>query len=139
MKIISKQLGLFAILFSIYTVSFRYLLSDALQDERFSIVWLYAVFYAVIIFITAWHLGKAEGIKRILFDAGLRFHVTTYLCFGIISELWFILDFNADNESISIVHYTLIFWGLGLLLHFAIFFMLRKDTIRGIAKSDIFD
>lgn len=139
MKIFSKQLGLFAILFSIYTLAFRYLLSSSLQQERFTIIWVYAVLYGAIIFITAWYLGKADGMKRIFFDAGLRFHVTNYLCFGIISELWFILGFNADNESINVVHYTLIFWGIGLLLHFVIFFLLRKETIGGIMKSDIFD
>jgi hypothetical protein len=139
MKILSKQLALFAALFSIYTVAFRYLLSSSLQHERYSIVWVYAVLYAVAIFITAWNLGKADGMKKILFDAGLRFHVTNYLCFGIISELWFILGLNSDKESINTVHYTMIFWGLGVLLHLAIFLMLRKNTIRGIQRSDIFD
>jgi len=139
MKIFTKQLGLFALLFSIYTIAFRYLLSNSLQYERYSIIWVYAALYGVVIFITAWFLGKADGMKRIFFDAGLRFHVINYLCFGIISELWFILGFNSDKESISTIHYTMIFWGLGLILHFIIFLRLRRYTIRGIMRSDIFD
>ena len=139
MKIISKQLSLFAILFAGYTIAFRYLLSNSLQNEQYKIVWLWAVLYFMAIFITAWNLGKADGMNKIFFDAGLRFHVTDYLIFGIVSELWFILGFNSDKESINTVHYTMIFWGFGVILHFVIFLMLRKNTIRGIQRSDIFD
>lgn len=139
MKFFSKQLGLFAALFAVYTIAFRYLLSNSLQNEQYKIVWVYAVLYGLIIFITAWNLGKADGMKKIFFDAGLRFHVTNYLIFGIISELWFLLGFNSDKESAAVVHYTMIFWGIGLILHFVIFLLLRRNTIRGIQRSDIFD
>jgi hypothetical protein len=139
MKFFSKQLGLFAALFAVYTIAFRYLLSNSLQNEQYKIVWVYAVLYGLVIFITAWNLGKADGMKKIFFDAGLRFHVTNYLIFGIISELWFLLGFNSDKESVAVVHYTLIFWGIGLILHFVIFLLLRRNTIRGIQRSDIFD
>jgi cobalamin synthase len=139
MKFFSKQLGLFAALFTIYTIAFRYLLSNSLQNEQFNMVWIFAALYAAAIFITAWNLGKADGMKKIFFDAGLRFHVTNYLIFGIVSELWFFLGFNSDKESINIVHYTMFFWGLGLILHFIIFLLLRRNTIRGIQRSDIFD
>jgi hypothetical protein len=139
MKFFTKQLALFALLFSIYTIAFRYLLSSSLEHERYTILWVYAVLYGVVIFITGWYLGKADGMNKIFFDAGLRFHLTNYLCFGIISELWFILGFNSGKETINMVHYTLIFWGFGVILHFIIYLLLRKHTIRGIMKSEIFD
>jgi len=139
MKFYTKQLGLFALLFAIYTIIFRYLLSNSLDNEQYSVIWIYAILYAVVIFVTAWNLGKADGTQNIFFDAGLRFHVTNYLIFGIISELWFILGFNSAKESLYVVHYTMIFWGLGVLLHLIIFLLLRKRTIRGIERSEIFD
>ncbi len=139
MKIITRQLAWFAVLFSVYTILFRLLLSTALEQETYRIIWLYAILYFVIIFVTAWNLGKVDSMKKLFFDAGLRFHVTNYLCFGLISELWFILGLNSSKESITSVHFTLIFWGLGVILHFIIYLILRKQTIRGILKSEIFD
>jgi len=77
-----------------------------LSIESYSVVWIYAAVYALVIFITAWNLGKADNLKSYIFDAGLKFHVVTFFFLGLISELWFVLGFAAANESIKVVHVT---------------------------------
>ena len=127
MKVVTKQLILFALIFAGYTLAFRALLSNALETEAYGTVWIYSVLYGGFTFITAWYLGKSEGNKSFLFDAGLRFHVVTFLVWGIVSEFWFLLGYGASSEPISIVHFTLFFWGIGLLIHAGIYLYLRKD------------
>lgn len=139
MKVITKHIILFAGLFSLYTIVFRALLSYSLSIESYSFVWIYAAIYALMIFITAWNLGKADNLKSFIFDAGLKFHVVTFFFWGLISELWFILGFGSTKESIKVVHITLLIWVVFLLFHIIIYLILRKHTIKGIQRSDIFD
>ena len=139
MKYITKNLILFGIILTIYSVVFRFALSAALNAEKFSLSIVIGIIYGVMIFVTAWNLGKAHSINKFIFDAGLGFHITTFIVWGIVSELWFILGYASKYESIKAVHYTLIFWGLGLLLHFFIYWRLKNKTIKGVMKSDIFE
>jgi len=139
MKYITKNLVLFGILLTVYSIIFRFSLSSALDAEKFTLSILIGIIYGVIIFITAWNLGKAHSINKFIFDAGLGFHITTYIVWGAVSEVWFILGFSSTYESIRAVHLTLIFWGLGLLLHFFIYWRLKNRTIKGVMRSDIFE
>jgi hypothetical protein len=139
MKVIDRYLSAFVILFALYTIMFRYLLSYSLENAYYSSIWIYAAVYAVLIFVTAWNLGKFHSLKNFIFDAGLAFHLATYLTWGIISELWFVLNLNSAGESASTVHFTLLIWGIFLSGHIIAFLVQRKNTIRGVHKSDIFE
>ena len=139
MKFITKNLIAYAILLLIYSVIFRYTLSSLLEAEKFIPAMISGVVYGVLIFITAWILGKAHTIRKFVFDAGLGFNVTTYIVWGLVSELWFILGYNSKYENIRSVHYTLIIWGVFLIIHFLIYWRLRSRTIKGVLKSEIFD
>ena len=139
MKFITKNLIAYAFLLLAYSLIFRYTLSSLLDAEKFILAMVSGVVYGVLIFITAWILGKAHSVKKFVFDAGLGFNVTTYIVWGLVSELWFILGFNSKYESIISVHYALIIWGVFLVLHFLIYWRLRSKTIKGVLKSEIFD
>jgi magnesium-transporting ATPase (P-type) len=139
MKFISKNLIAYSFLLLAYSLIFRYTLSSLLDAEKFILAMVSGVVYGVLIFITAWILGKAHSVKKFVFDAGLGFNVTTYIVWGLVSELWFILGFNSKYESIISVHYALIIWGVFLVLHFLIYWRLRSKTIKGVLKSEIFD
>jgi len=139
MKFITKNLIAYALLLLVYTLIFRYTLSNVLESEKFILAMVSGVVYGVLIFITAWILGKAHTIKKFVFDAGLGFNVTTYIIWGLVSELWFILGFNSKYENIRSVHYALIIWGVFLIIHFLIYWRLRSRTIKGVLKSEIFD
>ena len=139
MKFITKNLITYAALLFVYSLVFRYTLSSLLEAERFIPAMVTGVIYGILIFITAWILGKAHTIKKFVFDAGLGFNVTTYIIWGLVSEFWFIFGFNSKYESIISVHYALVIWGVFLLLHFFIYWRLRSKTIKGVLKSEIFD
>ena len=139
MKILSPNLLLFALLLLVYTLLFRWGLSSLLTAERFLWVILISVAYGSIIFFTAWTTGKRDGMNNFLFDAGFRWSLTTFIVWGAASEAWFLLGLNSVHESIRIVHITLLIWSGFLVLHFILFLILRRRTIKGVHKSDIFE
>lgn len=139
MKIISRNLLLFASLLLIYTLLFRYGLGALLTAEKWAWVVFIAVAYGALIFVTAWMTGKRDGINNFLFDAGFRWNLTTFIVWGAASEAWFLLGLHSAHESIRVVHITLLIWSGFLVLHFILFLILRRRTIKGVHKSDIFE
>jgi len=139
MKIISRNLLLFALLLLIYTVLFRYGLSSLLIVEKWVWVIVIAVLYGAIIFVTAWMTGKRDGMNNFLFDAGFRWNLTTFIVWGAASEAWFLLGFHSAHESIRVVHITLLIWSGFLILHLILFLILRRRTIKGVHKTNIFE
>jgi len=139
MKIVSRNLLLYALLLLIYTVLFRFGLSSLLAAERWVWVILIAVAYGAIIFVTAWMNGKRDGINNFLFDAGFRWNLTTFIVWGAASEAWFLLGFHSAHEAIGVVHITLLIWSGFLILHLILFLILRRRTIKGVHKTNIFE
>jgi len=139
MKIISRNLLLFAGLLFAYTLLFRFGLSSLLTAEKFGWVAVISILYGGIIFMTAWMTGRRDGRENFLFDAGFRWNTTTFLVWGVASEAWFLLDLNSVYESIRMVHITLLIWSVVLVLHFMLFLILRKRTIKGVHKTEIFE
>lgn len=139
MKIVSRNLLLFAFLLLIYTLAFRYGLGALLTAEKWIWVLIISVAYGAAIFVTAWMTGKRDGMQNFLFDAGFRWNLTTFLVWGVASETWFLLGLHSSHESIRVVHITLLIWSGFLILHFILFLVLRRRTIKGIHKTNIFD
>ncbi len=139
MKVITKNLRLFAILIFLHTSLFRFGLSSLLDAEKYSAVIAISIIYSLLMGLTGWLTGRRDGKDSFLFDAGFRWHFTTYLVWAVVSEAWFLLGFNAAGEKIAQVHTTLLIWGCLLLIHLIIFLILRKKTIKGVHKADIFE
>ena len=139
MKAITKNLVLFSIALIILTVLFRFALSTMLQNKLFTSVWILAALYGIIIFIIGWVFGKKDKQTLPLYDIGFRFHLATYLICNLIAEIWYFVGLQSDYEKIKSVHLTVIFWGIGLLIHFIIYLITRKNAIKGIKKSEIFE
>jgi hypothetical protein len=139
MKIISRNLLAFATLLLIYTVLFRFGLNRLLTAEKWIWVMVISVIYGAMIFVTAWMTGRRDGKENFLFDAGFRWNLTTFIVWGAASEAWFLLGLHSAYESIRVVHITLLTWSGFLILHFMLFLILRRRTIKGIHKTDIFE
>jgi len=139
MKIISRNLLLFAFLLLVYTLAFRYGLGALLTAEKWAWVVIISVTYGALIFVTAWMTGKRDGINNFLFDAGFRWNLTTFIVWGIASEAWFLLGLHSAHESIRVVHITLLIWSGFLVLHLILFLILRRRTIKGVHKTNIFE
>ena len=139
MKIITKFLIWWAVSVSILTIIFRTSMSYVITNELYNLAWPIAIIFAVSLFILGWFLGKRHSINIFTYGSGLHFHITDYICFGIISELWIYFGLSANSEE-QITHNLLIFWGIGLLAHILIFIIKRKfNTIKGVDKLEIFD
>jgi len=65
--------------------------------------------------------------------------MTTFVVWGAASEAWFLQDLHSAYESIRVVHITLLIWSGFLVMHLILFLILKRRTIRGIQKSDIFE
>ena len=139
MKILSRNLLLFALLLFLYSLAFRFGLSSLLSAEKWAWVAIISVAYGAVIFITAWMTGKRDGMNNFLFDAGFRWNLTTFIVWGAVSEAWFLLGLHSAHESIRVVHITLLIWGGFLILHLILFLILRRRTIKGIHKTNIFE
>ena len=107
MKILSRNLLLYAFLLFVYTLLFRFGLGALLTAEKWFWVIIIAVVYGGMIFFTAWTTGKRDGMENFLFDAGFRWNLTTFVVWGIASEAWFLLGLHSLHETIRVVHITL--------------------------------
>jgi magnesium-transporting ATPase (P-type) len=139
MKTITKNLLAFSIGLVVLTIAFRFSLSTMLQNRLFGSVWIVATIYGILIFIIGWIFGKKDKMNLPLYDIGFRFHLATYIICNIIAEVWYLFGMQSEYENVRTVHLTAIFWGIGLLIHLIIYLATRKNAIKGIKKSDIFE
>ena len=139
MKAFTKNLMYFAIFFFIGAIVFRYSLSHFLENSSYNLVWITAVIYFFFNFMIGWFFGKRDYEALPLYDIGFRLHFVTYLLFNIVSVTWFLFGFNSHFENIRIVYITALFWGFGLLIHFIFFLIVRKNSINGLNKEEIFE
>lgn len=129
----------FAGIITLLTLAFRFGLSNMLTQSEFVLVWIVAAFYAVLMGVTGYFTGKKDHESLPFANIGFKFHLITYVVFIALSEIWFLLGYNSLYESIKTVHLTAIFWGMGVLIHFILFLLTSRDTIKGIDKSEIFE
>jgi hypothetical protein len=106
-----------------------------LTAELWVWVLVISVAYGAAIFATAWMTGKRDGMNNFLFDARFRWNLTTFIVWGAVSEGWFLLELHSAHESIRVVHITLLIWSGFLIL----FLILRRRTIKGVHKTNIFE
>jgi hypothetical protein len=139
MKLFTKNQLRFAAVLLVLTIGLRYGLSNLLELRQFPSAWIVAGLYAVLVFIAGWYFGKKDNEFLPLYNIGFRLHATTYLICNTVAEVWFFLGLNSQYEEIKSVHLTVLFWGLGLLLHLILMLYTRKNVIMGIDRSEIFD
>ncbi len=139
MKLFTSNQLKFATVLAALLIVFHFGLSTLLKNMEFTWVWLIAAAFAISVFVAGWYFGKKDNDSLPLYDIGFKFHLITYIISNLIAELWFLFGFQSHFEHVKTVHLTAIFWGIGLILHFIIFLYNRKNSIKGIEKSDIFD
>lgn len=139
MKIITPYLLRFGIAASILTILFRYTLSSLMTERLFVLVFVSAALYAAGMFALGWIYGKKDGEYLPIADIGFRFHVTAYLVHNLISWLWFAGGFHSSYESIQVVYYIAILWGVLLLIHLGFYLHSLKHTVNHLDKDDLFD
>ena len=135
MKALTKNLKYFGALTILFSIVFFYYLYTSINMQSFENIVLYAILYGAALFISAFILGYNDPVRKSKLDLGFHYHLITYVIVNLIgiSALFLAMGFNSDtiiNASLN-----LIFWGLGLLVHY--YFSTR--SIKGIDKNQIFD
>jgi hypothetical protein len=139
MKFISTNLLKFAIFFALGSILFRYGLSWSITHHAVIDIWFFAILYFLFNAGIGWFFGKKDYESFPLSDIGFRFHLVTYLIFNVVWELWFLFRLQSGVESVQIAHKIAFFWGIFLLLHFILYLLNRRNTIKGLEKSEMFE
>lgn len=129
----------FAVAACVLTIVFRIFLSIGIENRSNLMIGLSATCYFAAMFLSGWFFGKKEYLYLPIHDVGFRFHLTTYLAYIILSELWFALNFHHKSETIITIHITAAIWGVFLLCHFIYYLYIRKNTINHLDKEELFD
>lgn len=132
------QIG-FAVLAIGITILFRYLLTFFLNQQQYVLTWILAALYFASMFITGWYFGKKANQSLPITSLTFRFHLYTFIIFTFISFMWFKLNFAGIRENFESFKTGTFIWLIILLLHFGIYLLKGRNTIKGIAKTDIFE
>jgi len=139
MTVLTKTLRNFAIFFLVGTIVFRFCLSHFIDNHSYPLIWTSAVLFFVYNFGIGWYFGKKDHETLPIFDIGFRFHLVTYLIFNIVSEIWFLMGFQSQFETIVTIHCTAIIWGTFVLIHGIFYLIARRRSINGLNRSELFE
>lgn len=136
MKVLTIRLGQFAFSVLALTVLFQCVLNLCLEESWVIGTMVCAIVYGSLMYLLVWYFGKKDVIENGIHDIGFRFHLVTYiLCNGIGYGAYY-LGWNA--ASFKAMAFAAMFWGIGLLVHFILFLIEQKKTIKGYAKEELF-
>jgi hypothetical protein len=139
MKTLTPSLRRFAIVAILLTFSFRIALSTLLWSRHYNFVMPIAILFAVLMFIAGRYYGQKDQAYLPIFDIGFRFHLVTFLQFNLVSFAWQLFGNPSVHEPISILYWTLTYWGLVLACHFYYYRQVKKSTIKDIHRDDLFE
>ena len=139
MKVITTNLLKYALAYSFLTLLFRFALSKMIEFQFLIGAGIVSALFAIGIFSISFIFVTKNRTFLPFYDVGFRLHLTGFLSYHLVTELWYLFDFQAQNESIIVTHLISFIWGILLLFHFIIYLITRKNTIRGLNKSELFD
>lgn len=137
-SITTYQIGFAAIAIGI-TILFRCLLTFFLNQQQYVLTWILAALYFVSMFSTGWYFGKKANQSLPVASLTFRFHFYTFIIFSFISLLWFKLNLAGVHENFESFKRGTFIWLIILLLHFGMYLLKGRNTIKGITKTDIFE
>ncbi|OUX37414.1 MAG: hypothetical protein CBE33_03410 [Candidatus Pelagibacter sp. TMED273] len=136
---ITKSLIQFITVTTFLTVIFRISLSEFLNEQLWSFVFIPPLIYFILMYVSGRYFGIKEYKYLPIGDIGFRFHVSTFIVFLIVSYLMYYLGYMSNSEPRGILDITISIWGIFLIIHMILFFKSKNDNIMGINKEDIFD
>lgn len=139
MKFLTKNLVIHSVIFLIASFLFRYLISWSLISEYFNGVWIVAAAYFVSVFVLTWWFSILDKEQLPYYDVGFRFHLATFVIWLLVSHLWFAYGKLSPHEHIIQLHISSAIWAVFVLIHFVAFWVTRKNAIKGLKKTDLFE
>lgn len=137
MKLFTLRLFQFAFCALLVTILFRYILNICIVQNGWILPVLCSIVYFGSMFLCGLYFGRKDEIENGIHDIGFRFHITTYImCIGM-SFLSFYIGW--ETETFKSIAITALCWGGILLVHFILFLLEQKKTIKGYSKDDLFE
>ena len=139
MKILKNPILIqFIVAIALWNILFRFSLSYVLENE----FWIGAIVPSVIFFLFMYQTGRYFGLKQwneLPVDTSFTYHLSTFLVFFLVSYGFYFLGLLSKYEPISSLNYTLVFWGIGLFVHFLYYRKEMKNSIKGLDRDQLFD
>ncbi|MGB0376449.1 MAG: hypothetical protein ACPGC5_04560 [Flavobacteriaceae bacterium] len=136
---ITKSLTQFVLVITLLTILFRVSLSQFLNEQLWSFVFIPPIVYIILMFVSGRYFGIKEYEYLPIGDIGFRFHLSTFLVFFIVSYTMYYNGFMSVSETREILDITLLIWGIFLSIHMIFYLKSKRNNIKGIDKKDIFD
>ena len=138
-NLLTPNLVKFTILTILLTVLFRIALSSFITNQMIVAVVMTSIVYGVLMWFNGSFFGRKDYEDLPIYDVGFRFHLATFLTHNVISILWFSFGFQSKYESVRIIYLTAAIWSLFLLTHFIYYLSVRKSTVNGLDREDLFE
>ncbi len=139
MKFVTHNLLCYTLVFIALTVLMKVGITAVLDARLYNLPWFIGGAYGVITFAIGWFFGKRDSRSLPLYDAGLRYNLATFVVFATVSEGWHALGWMSEYDSVWPWRVVEIVWAVFLAANFVTYLLVRKKTIRGIEKNDLFD
>ena len=138
-NLLTPNLVKFTLLTILLTVLFRIALSSFITNQMIVAVVMTSIVYGVLMWFNGSFFGRKDYEDLPIYDVGFRFHLATFLTHNVISILWFTFGFQSKYESVRIIYLTAAIWSLFLLAHFIYYLSVRKSTVNGLDREDLFE
>ena len=135
MKTLTNNLKYFCILTLVFSIVFFYLLYTALLAESYSNIWIYATLYGVALFTSGFTLGYNDSVRNSRLDLGFQYHLVTFIIVNLVAIVSLFIAMGINNETLINGTLHIIFWALGLLVHY----YYSSRSIKGMDKEELFD
>lgn len=136
MKVFTKEFTTFLILATILTLTFRILLSNYLHGQNYTMVWVIAILYGLLMFVVGFYTGKNDVNEFSLARSFLKWHGGIFVIWGLISYLWMFFGNPAPTEKLSSLNLAMIIWAICGTI---VYFFIKYYTVKGVDKSEIFE
>ena len=131
---LSRNLKLFSVLMTIYSIVFQNYYNQFLNEENWNYVILCAAGLFVTSFATGLILGWKDPLRNHRNDLGFLYHLMTYITVNAVAVVWFLAGLSSDKVTPVMIIMMVISWGVGLLVHH----LISRKTIKGMTKTEAF-
>lgn len=128
---LTPNLKTFAATNFVSSVAFFYLLDQTIDAKAWTQIWVLAIGYGVVWFMSGLLLGKADNARNYRGNLGLMYHLVTTVIMTVTSiGAAFLLEHQEVSDTLWVVGSA----NLSLLVHW----LTTKDSPKGVNKKEAF-
>lgn len=127
MKLLSKNLKIFASVALVLSVTFFYFLYKFIGSEQFNYVIVCSSMFGTVLLLSGFTLGYKDKAVSEKLPLGFGYHLITYIIVNTVGIIALLVFMGFSTQSILTILSTLFFWGLGLGAHY--YFGRKNDSL----------